>query len=254
MKFSILSFILSLPLYAAPFAVEYPEFIELKKVAIKVYDKLKPSVKYTLHINKQPSTYFDEESDEEQYWWNLDVNNASFFQYEKEGKIDQYITVFGGFGKQEFMDPDALAVTICHEIAHGIGGEPYKVNGTTTEGQADYFATKECLPLFYEIYKPLNPIQASSGYIDDLCQREDSRGDKDYCVRAMNALHADMKFFKLLGESSYYDRASQSRPLVFDTGATHYPDAQCRVDLMVHGILGLERPICFDPNGIERVL
>lgn len=235
-------------------AVEYEEFLALKKVAHDVFERLRPSKDYVLYINRQPTTYTDPDSDEEMYWWNMDVNNASFFEVKRKESVEFHITIFGGFSKQEFMDPDGLAVTFCHELAHGLGGSPVKDNGTVTEGQADYYATKVCLPLFYELYPAKKDIEPSSGYIENLCDRKDTRRDKKYCIRAMNALHANIKFFELLGGSSYYDRASQTLVTEFDTTSTYYPDAQCRVDLMIHGILDLERPNCFDPNGIDRVL
>lgn len=235
-------------------AVSYEEFKELSEVTYKVFEKLKPADNLVLHINKQPTTYTNPDSDDEQYWWNIDLINASFFRIEDAGKINFYITVFGGFGRQETMDPDALAVTICHELRHGLGGEPYKENGTVTEGQADYFATNTCLPLFYSLYNKDKEVVASSGYINDLCTREDRRDDYQYCVRTLNSLHADMTFFEMLGGSSFYDRASDYRPEEFNANSTYYPDAQCRIDLMIHGTLNLERPNCFDPSGIERVL
>lgn len=246
-------FILFLP-SSSMASVTYEEFKQLKEITFKVFEELKPSDDYHLFINKQPTTYTNPNSTEEKYWWNLDLINASFFKIENKERKEFYLTVFGGFAKQEFMDPDALAVTLCHELAHGLGGDPVKENGTTTEGQADYFATNICLPLFYEHYPRIIDAVASNPYIEDLCSREDARGNKKYCIRAMNALHADMKFFELLGGKSRYEAASKVRPSEFNLNSTFYPEAQCRIDLMIHGILDLLRPNCFDPFGIERVL
>lgn len=235
-------------------AITYEEFKELKVISTEVFDILKPGENYSLNINKQPTTYTNPDSTEEQYWWKVDILNASFFKTEKNGHTNFFITVFGGFAKQEFMDADALAVTLCHEMAHGLGGLPVKNNGTTSEGQADYYATKECLPVFFDILKAEEEVKPRSGYIIDLCSREDRRGDLDFCVRAMNALHADMKFFELLGGFSTYNDSSSFRAIEFNANDTYYPDAQCRVDIMIHGILDVERPNCFDPYGIDRIM
>lgn len=229
-------------------AVSYEEFLELKRVTHLVFEELRPSEKHILFVNKQPSETM------ERFWWDLDTVNASFFKMEMGDEFWHHITVFGGFAKQPFMTADALAVTICHEIAHGLGGEPFKESGSTAEGQADYFATKTCLPLFFKYYTAQTNIVGDIEYIEDLCSREDQRDDRDYCVRSMNALKGDIEFFRMTGEESFYDQASPFIEDEFNHGSTYYPTAQCRIDIMIHGILNLERPRCFDPNGIERVL
>lgn len=254
-KILLSSFVFHISLATNVYAeVSYEDFKELKNITQRVFNQLKTSSQYSLFINKQPTSYANPGSPEERYWWGIDLINASFFKIIKEEHTEYYITVFGGFALQDSMDADALAVTLCHELAHGLGGSPHKDNGTTTEGQADYFATKICLPIFFDFYKSEMKHTASSGYIEDLCQRENRRSNHKYCIRALNALHADIGFFKLLGENSYYDRQADERPSSYNTSDTFYPSAQCRLDLMIHGVLGLEQPNCFNPQGIDRVL
>lgn len=69
--------------------------------------------------------------------------------------------------------PDVAAFLICHEVGHAVGGFPFKASpeqidqvrgledgryGTVsaTEGQADYFAAKECLPRLWANEADLN--------------------------------------------------------------------------------------------------
>jgi hypothetical protein len=37
-----------------------------------------------------------------------------------------------------------------------------------------------------------------------------------------------------------------------DLSPSFYPEAQCRLDTMINGLLSLERPVCWYPQGIEN--
>ena len=57
------------------------------------------------------------------------------------------ITVMGGMLSQPELTPDALILLLCHELGHLLGGDPKKSRGgwSSTEGQADYFSSSECV-------------------------------------------------------------------------------------------------------------
>ncbi len=59
-----------------------------------------------------------------------------------------------GLAKNPRMTLDAIAGVICHELGHFLGGRPKKSkqNGSWSsfEGQADYFATSQCLRKYFK--------------------------------------------------------------------------------------------------------
>src|SRR5690606_13527496 len=83
--------------------------------------------------------------------WNNTRVNASAT---RDRDFNFVIKVSGAMAKQKGMDEDALLFILCHELGHHLGGAPKKKRGesdidswSSAEGQADYFAAKECLPI-----------------------------------------------------------------------------------------------------------
>lgn len=61
------------------------------------------------------------------------------------------VTVTGGLARQPDLTPDALALIVCHEVGHHLGGFPFRPatvpvmeTWAANEGQADYFSTEAC--------------------------------------------------------------------------------------------------------------
>ncbi len=225
-------------------SLNFEEFKEVKVAVAKAFLELRPSEKHSLAINQAVG-------DNEHYWWDLEATHASYSGYEQDGLTKHHIFLFGGFARLKGMTKDGLAVTACHEIAHGIGGEPLKVTGNTSEGQADYYATKSCLEIVFK-YLKIDELSIRDNYIKDLCQRESN--NIKFCLRAMSALKSDIEFFETLGDTVDFNRHSSNIATELNSGATYYPDSQCRLDTMIHGVLDLERPRCWYPKGIERRL
>jgi hypothetical protein len=150
------------------------------------------------------------------------------------------------------MTLDGLALTACHEIGHGIGGAPFKDTGNSSEGQSDYYATKTCLPIVFK-YLEKSKLPSQGNYIFDLCSRAENV-NVEFCLRALTALESDIVFFESLGEKVSYSDFSTFRATELNDASRFYPDSQCRLDTMIHGVLQLERPWCWYPNGIERKL
>ena len=190
--------------------------------------------------------------DDPYYWFGLAMVHASYVGIEQQGRSVHRIFLFGGFIRLQEMTKDGLLLAGCHEMGHGIGGAPLKVTGTSSEGQSDYFATKECLKIAFKFLKA-NPSETiQDNYVTNFCKT--NAKDIKYCLRAFGALRSDIYFFETLGEFASFDNYSPNRAIIFNNEATYYPDAQCRIDTMIHGIIGLERPICWYPNGRERKL
>lgn len=79
-------------------------------------------------------------------------------QLDDDGKFR--ILLWGGLVRATKMTAPALEAVICHEFGHLLGGEPrqfFPVAGTSqrekhwssAEGQSDWFAATECLPMLY---------------------------------------------------------------------------------------------------------
>jgi hypothetical protein len=65
------------------------------------------------------------------------------------------LNLYGGLARHRYMTEDAYALVICHELGHHIGGAPKKVisdspDWSSTEGQADYWATLKCLRTVFQ--------------------------------------------------------------------------------------------------------
>lgn len=64
------------------------------------------------------------------------------------------IRVWGGMIRVPEMREDILALIMCHEIGHLVGGAPYQdmpgSETTSVEGQADFYAASQCLPRYFQ--------------------------------------------------------------------------------------------------------
>ena len=63
------------------------------------------------------------------------------------------VSIMGGNLTNEYMTLDSLALLVCHELGHFLGGAPKRIyldpeedqEWNTVEGQADYFSTLKCM-------------------------------------------------------------------------------------------------------------
>jgi hypothetical protein len=79
--------------------------------------------------------------------WDDGTVNAYAMQSGKTWKV----AMFGGLARHATITKDAMALVVCHEIGHHLGGAP-KTAGflglnrwASNEGQADYYANLKCL-------------------------------------------------------------------------------------------------------------
>lgn len=221
----------------------------LLKVAIhSAFEDLKENDRHNLVINKLIAPGYED------YWWNLDEVHASYSGYEREGEFFHHIFLFGGFIRLEGMSLDALALTACHELGHGIGGYPYKLSGSSTEGQSDYFASSKCLKVVFNYLSEsqthldrIERLDEMDPRIVERCRVESK--DFIFCVRAMNALADDMSFYKYQGLEVSFINPSLEIAKKLNLENTFYPSAQCRFDTSIAGVLGEKRPRCWFPPG-----
>lgn len=172
-------------------------------------------------------------------------------------EIDGIINMgfWGGMARIPGMDDDGVAFITCHEVGHILGGTPrYKLKNfeqLTSEGQADYYAPS-CLKKYFmndplimdELQKKQDPYNLK------LCKEKySSNMDLAVCLRSLKGIHA---FAQMIG---YMQRIqgtpsieSQDTSEVAETLFDSYPSHQCRIDTMVAGVLGLDRPKCWYRN------
>lgn len=235
-------------------AVSYEEFLQVKEALYKTYKIINNNENEVLTINKTGDGL------DETYWWDINMVHASYVNVEESGRIFHNIYLMGGFARIDQMTPDGLLITGCHEIAHGIGGAPrknpsvYSDFRASTEGQSDYFATNVCLPIALGFLDTMREVHQKPIY-QELCSL--SPHPMNLCLRMMNALESDVAYFnEHLGGDVSFEKFSHHVQRELNLDPSYYPDEQCRLDTMINGILGLERPECWfpggEPNGMWR--
>ncbi|MFG1481760.1 hypothetical protein ABMA79_09095 [Halobacteriovorax sp. HFRX-2_2] len=229
-------------------AVSKDEYEQVKDALYQAYSELAPSQNEVLQINLPIAGLPDS------YWWDIDMIHASYVQAtNQEDQIEHRIYLMGGFGRLAGMTPDGLALTACHEIGHGIGGDPKKDDPmnmgyhSSMEGQSDFFATKDCLAVVFKYLPELREVKEKPIY-KDLCSKQDKH-EYFTCLRLLTAMEADQAFFKSNGDEVSFETYSSNVATELNTDPSYYPAAQCRFDTMINGILDLERPECWYPGG-----
>lgn len=164
------------------------------------------------------------------------------------------ITLTGQIPHNPHMNADGYAIVACHEIGHIVGGSPYQSQRLTmwsaVEGQADYYATNQCMWHYVTRTKHEKPPRFLDEESKALCQAfyghdtEKLRG----CLRIISGISAFRDYFN--STTSYLNPVSLTN---YDTSIVKetlnkYPSNQCRIDTMLAGLLNLERPKCWHKN------
>ncbi|WP_437678432.1 trypsin-like serine peptidase [Sorangium sp. So ce131] len=177
-------------------------------------------------------------------------------QADRDWELDLGVT----FRKQGVTPPDIAAFMACHEIGHALGGFPFKrtpvqqaqVEGLATgqfgtvssaEGQADYFASKECLPRLWAAEREVNASfrAAVTDYAKERCDAAWEDADaQNLCYRIAAVAEA----FGVWKRGTDVEEASNpiprlDTPSTVEAQVTDYENmpAQCRVDTIFQGAL-----------------
>ena len=182
--------------------------------------------------------------------WENDRVNAHCTLDDNDNPV---INLLGGMIRHPEMTRDGLLLILCHELGHYMGGNPKKFRGQSTlrswasvEGQADYFATFNCLPLVFNDHKETKGMYDESKETVSNAQKRCSTSD---CVRSSLAGLAVARLFaslKLGQELPTLVREDETQvPITLQT----HPRPQCRLDTFVAGADRWERPFCwFNPE------
>jgi len=186
-------------------------------------------------------------------------------------EADWVIRVTAGWITLPKMTVDVLTLSSCHEMGHFVGGFPFKYarphdDGTAVaaEGQADYFATKDCLPRVWADETDSNAAAfAELGSSErELCTKAYSDPKSQYlCGRILTAtLRAAQIFYEEglkdaktaadaadagAGAGDDADREMPAAdpkletpdPTVVTATKGDHPKGQCRLDTLVAGSL-----------------
>jgi len=134
-------------------------------------------------------------------------------------KVDNSIViqVMGGMIQHKQMTSETLLLLLCHEIGHYLGGPPLKSrNGwSSTEGQSDYYSGLRCARI-------LGLDEAS--FMDGALR--------------LTTIYAEVA-------RELKPRLEQCDEKKVERTNYGYPNAQCRLDTLMAGWSGGERPRCW---------
>lgn len=167
-------------------------------------------------------------------------DDATVNAYAKRTGSTWQINMFGGLARHPLVTDDGLMLTICHELAHHIGGTP-KSSGSwaSNEGQADYFGSMKCMRRILE--NDNNSAIVSKMNIDPEATtqcRNVYHNDNEIALCQRIAM-AGKSLALMLGQLHRADPVAFSTPdltIASGTFDTH-PAAQCRLDTYFNGIL-----------------
>lgn len=159
------------------------------------------------------------------------------------------INITGGMLGHDLLTQDGLALILCHEVGHFLGGAPKKLRGRSTkkswssaEGQADYFATAHCIKkVFRQVPQIAHSEKSNTKASGDnkaenatrLFQEATRVCKTPLCKRIALASHnvaevyASIDWFS--GELSLVEKDDYT---VYQTIYNH-PNPQCRLDTMI---------------------
>lgn len=187
--------------------------------------------------------------------WTDGTVNAYASQSGKAWKV----AMFGGLARHETITKDAMALVVCHEIGHHIGGAPRKgqsnsgggwwggngggaVSWASNEGQADYFATTKCLRKAWlndnnqAIVRKMNKTIGVPKMVTALCNKtyKYNKEERALCIRTSMAGKSVADLFAALGKLPEPKFDTPDTKVVTKTDDNH-PKAQCRLDTYYQG-------------------
>lgn len=159
-----------------------------------------------------------------------------------------------GWDDRGGMSADVASFVWCHEMGHVVGGFPFKMKTDqasglasgqygsviSSEGNADYFAAKECLPKLWTDQPQVNAKFRGtvSEYAKTRCNEVWQHSDEqNLCYRTLAVAEAFGRWVTRAGTEGG-PKLDTPDPTVLERTTTGYPQAkQCRVDTVLRGAL-----------------
>ena len=153
---------------------------------------------------------------------------------------DYVLNMYGGLARHEAITQDGMALVVCHEMGHHIGGAP-KYGGNdwaSNEGQADYFANLKCLRRMFadEGASFTGPKAGEDPGPRAACEKSfKSATDRATCVRGSMAGMSVTTLFRILRNQTVLPRFDTPDQTVVTEMYDGHPDTQCRLDTYFAG-------------------
>lgn len=155
------------------------------------------------------------------------------------------VQMFGGLARHQTITEDGLALVVCHEIGHHIGGAPKKSSAwanpwASNEGQADYWATLKCLRRVWlnDNNEEIIASMTIPAALEAACSKQNVwNSERALCIRNGMAGDSVARLFAAL--------RNQTEPAKFETPDAkvvaktddNHPATQCRLDTYFQGSL-----------------
>lgn len=171
--------------------------------------------------------------------WDNNTVNASAQQQGNSWILNMY----GGLARHATITQDGMALVVCHELGHHIGGAP-KYGGddwASNEGEADYFANLKCLrrmfasPAGRSFTRPKGGDEATARAGCEAAWKSSS--DRALCTRAAMAGMSVTSLFRVLRNQTVLPKFDTPDPTVVTATEDGHPDTQCRLDTYYAGSL-----------------
>lgn len=157
------------------------------------------------------------------------------------------VDMYGGLARHSTITSDALALVVCHELGHHLGGAPKKLNRSnptlsswsTSEGQADYFSTLKCLrKVFLHDDNGIATRQLDvPAHLSKLCSKSwPNSVERNICIRSSMAGASVAALFTSLtnGRAAQFNTPD---PRAVAQIVHSHPATQCRLDTFLAGAL-----------------
>jgi hypothetical protein len=150
-----------------------------------------------------------------------------------------FVRIWGGVPKFPSTTRDTFTLTLCHEVGHHLGGYPFyshdKSEWAAAEGQAEYWSTQACARRLWKREKTVNATY--SNVENSGCERVFSDTEEvDLCKRIYRATEIQAELIGKISKGKTPSIKRRDNSVVKELFVAH-PNAQCRVDSMLMGLL-----------------
>jgi hypothetical protein len=191
--------------------------------------------------------------------WPSPIQDAiSGYEEDAEGRI--FTMKFpGGLARHELMSVETYTMVACHELGHHLGGPPLFPGGASVEGQADYFASYDCIRRVLEksgdAHNPEISYQVSP-LVEFFCAKAHPRSLYQQRVCQAVAYYGQQvtHFFatkKHQPAPRFATPSLEVATVYYEVGKDPHPPLQCRLDTYLAAALCDQHPITNSHSSVE---
>lgn len=152
----------------------------------------------------------------DQEWDSSTVNAYAY----KQGR-DWFVVIHGGLARRPELNVDSIAMVVCHELGHHLGGYPfYRWSNMANEGQSDYFSTGACFKKYLDQTIFMGKVEEEA---IEYCGEK-----KDPSINCTRTITAAMGLTNLLNRG--YISPFETSDYITDKMINEHPPAVCRFD------------------------